>query len=241
MNVIEICQRIHREAGFSGTGPTSLSGNVGQHQHVVDWLQQVWIELQNEHPWKWMRKTKQFTLTSGKGNYTLADLTLRSTDDEKNALGRWYMKRAHIWKTSEGYDSHGWLRFLSREQWNYHYRYRSVSDDTPQFWTILDDRSVQLVPAPSSSDWTVALDYFRRPYKWKEDTTDDSAVPDLPEEYHMLLVWLALRNETIHDEALNVYNHAQDQIGILKPALRTEWLFSDEESPVLSVASTPLA
>ena len=92
---LQHCQGVCREAGLAGgeTAMTTVLGQKGQIQRIINYVIQSWVEIQNMHQlantnWRWMHS--QFTLA------TVADQDSYAFDDAAildeltlTAIARW--------------------------------------------------------------------------------------------------------------------------------------------------------
>ena len=72
MDFLSLCQRMRQECGISGSGPTTVVGQSGNLQRIVDWVNTAWIDIQTTNQdWGWMRASASFTTVSGQATYAL--------------------------------------------------------------------------------------------------------------------------------------------------------------------------
>lgn len=70
MTFLELCQLVARTAGLSGTGPTAVTGQSGDLDRIVDWVQMADLDIQQEHPnWKFMWAEGHFETIVGETEY----------------------------------------------------------------------------------------------------------------------------------------------------------------------------
>lgn len=216
MNLLQMAQRLHRESGRSGNGPTTLTGATKEHQRLADWLNDAWAELQ-ERPidWAWMRKRLTAgTLTTGRWRYVGADLGLSD-------FGRWR-------PASPGYAP---LAFLPSEPANkrrLHWmpldRFRAgyIDADTqagpPLDWSIDDDGALLIGPQ-SDQSYSLVAEYLRA----TTTLTNDADEPNLPAQHHMLLVWRALVEVAKFDNAADVLARASSNFGRAENTLLAQY------------------
>lgn len=184
MNLLQLTQRLHRESGRAGAGPTTLVGASKEVQRLADKIADAWLLLQQEpRNWKWMRRSSSPTIGAGLVDLSGADLGL-------TGFGRW--RRPTREYAPRCYDPAAPQSVMPLE-WREHDRFvRDFRDielqpGSPQFWTIAPDETLMIAPA-GLTDTTIKVD-------WIIDVTElaeDGDTPDMPARHHMILVWRAL-------------------------------------------------
>src|SRR5512143_216270 len=96
MNFLALAQRLRQEAGLSGSGPATVSGQAGQLRVVVDTLASAWRDLQRFRPnWQWMWRQFSFSTAIAKRDYT-------PTEAGCPDLGRLDEESCRIYKQADG-------------------------------------------------------------------------------------------------------------------------------------------
>ena len=66
MTFLQLVQRTRRECGIAGSGPTTTVNQSGEMARLVDWVQQSWVEIQEEQPdWDFLRNQVSFLTQHG--------------------------------------------------------------------------------------------------------------------------------------------------------------------------------
>ena len=201
MNFLTICKRVVQEAGISGGGPTTVLNQTGQLRKAVDWTVQAWIDIQLSRP-SWLFMNKQFTFNTviGTRDYLAADYSI--TD-----VKLWDTGSFLIYETAIGTSDEGGLAFLPYGKWRDRYRAQMTArtNDRPQLFTVLTDNRVRFEPSPSKI-FTISGDYKRS----TQTFTADADVPtNLPEDFHMIIVWAALKYYAFYENAPEVLEGAE--------------------------------
>jgi hypothetical protein len=202
MNLLQMAQRLHRESGRSGIGPASLVDLSKEQQRLVDYIADAWTELQSrETDWRFMRKRKTATLVAGQSSYTAADLAI--TD-----FGRWRPQgddyQPNLYGTTAP-DNYVRLDFMPLDEWRENYVYSTQPAGRPLNWSVDDDDSLLIGPAPDAADtYSLRKEYKRTPTVLVEN----SSTPDIAPEFHMILVWRALIEVGKMDNAPDVLSRA---------------------------------
>jgi hypothetical protein len=174
MNYLQLCQRLVQETGIAYDGPATTVGEVGDMGRVVNWVNDAWLKIQSMRAdWNWMWATGTGTLTSGTNTITLPS-TVETID--RVSLGE---------------------NFLQSEYYNdFADVYRNIQSGDPSVYTIRPD-GVLLFNSQPTENKTVTYEYYSVPTSMSA-TTD---APGLPERYHMLIVYEALKSYAQYDEA----------------------------------------
>lgn len=97
-------------------------------------------------------------------------------------------------------DSARWgLRWLPLDDWLARFT-APQSNASPQYWTIDNDGSLLLGPAPDVAA-TIEMQYWSAPTELAADADE----PNIPASYHMLLVWGALAEAGGFDSAPEMF------------------------------------
>tara|TARA_B100002051_G_scaffold266621_1_gene294005 strand:- start:6936 stop:7559 length:624 start_codon:yes stop_codon:yes gene_type:complete len=174
MNFLDLCQRLVRETGIADDGPATVTGQIGDFGRVVDWINDAWLKIQSiRADWNWAWGTGTATLTASTNT-----ITLPSTVET--------IKRVSI---GQGY--------LQSEDYNdFADAYRLIQDGDPSVWTIKPDGTLCFNSKPTENK-TVTYESYATPLALVNNTD----VPAMPERYHMLIVYEALRCYAQFDEA----------------------------------------
>lgn len=183
MNFLQLVQRLHRESLRSTAAPTSVTGGTDRNARLADRIAYAWTELQNETDWKWMRTTTDVALTVGQQTYTATDLGLtrfRAWRPEDST----YYPALYI----DGSPNTLWpLCWEHLDSFRQNWVYLNNGQSTPIAWTSDEQHRLLLGPPP-------AIAYKLRAEYWLEpsELTADDDEPDMPERFHLVLVWRAL-------------------------------------------------
>lgn len=193
MNFLDLCKRLSQEAGYSGAGPSKVTDQTGEMKRVVDWTREAWIDIQNLHPhWRFMLKPFSMTMSDGESAVTVANDFSTAKPDSV------VVTRANGGKV--------WPRELRPEEMRQLLRERTDVPSYPHYYSI-DDTGLMTVFPSCNQDVTIAGDYYRTPVTLAENTD----VPHIREEHHMLIVWHGLISSGAYEESSNAYNFAHEK------------------------------
>ena len=210
-------------AGYSGAGPASVEGQSGQTARVVDYVDEAWQEIQRSRPnWKFMRRRFSGQTQPGINTVALPDSKrvagdlIRSVDENS-------------WFTRAPSDTTGGvLRYVDSDQRRWLEENEGVTTGRPAyFWETATD--IRVSPTPDRA-YQISGDYYVTAQSF---ASSDSAAnktrslgqrsPDMPEQYHMAIVWLAVREIGGFEGDGNVFNLGDANYRkIFNQMLRTE-------------------
>jgi hypothetical protein len=206
---IQLCQRLRREAGISGTGPTSVVGNVNnEYQRVVEWINKAYVDVQLLHDdWRFMWSEFSFNTTAADGEYTEAQALATLTPTL--GVGRFDNDSFRYYLTSNGVAGEQFMRFREyptfRDIWLF--GSNRTAQGQPEEFTQAPNRNILLAQIPNAI-YTITGSFYRRPV----EMAADGDTPLFPAEYHEILVWWALINYAGFEESNAIYTHAQNMV-----------------------------
>lgn len=201
MNFLQLAQRLHRELARSGDGPTAFATDTMPNIELWDWINDAWVNLQGEpRAWRWMRRKLDQPLVIGQASYGATALAgdfgrWRKADDDDEYTVR-------VYEPTDPTQVHR-LDFLPLDEFRKRFEDVPPDDARPRFWSIGDDDSLLIAPAPDVA-YNVRADYVIAPAA----LTTDTDVPSMPAKHHMLLVWKALADAGQFDAAPDVVQRA---------------------------------
>lgn len=168
---LELVQDLQREVGASGTAPiTSVTGQVGEAQRLVKWIQESDIYIQNR--WlNWKFLWNQVQLNTSSGNVALA----APTD-----LNFWDPKAFKINEGAAG-DIDEDINYAEHD--SIKWQVRDLTLNKPSTVIVMPDNSLEFEPVPDGV-YQIKADYFRRPTSMAANN-DESLIP---ENYHQAIL-----------------------------------------------------
>lgn len=165
MNYLQLCQRLIQESGIADSGPSSVTGQVGDMRRAINWISGSWLKIQSmRKDWYWMWGQTSTTLVGGDSTFTPSP-----------ALERIEFMRLDGNLIQQ-------IDYL-----DYARVYFELPTAKPNAFTIRPDGKVAF-NAVADKDYSINYDYYRSP----TSLTANNDVPGLPDRYHMLLVWDSL-------------------------------------------------
>ena len=226
MTYLELCVRAREEAGITGSGPTSVTGQTGQLLRLVNWVQQAWIEIQLMRPnWDFMNSEFSFDTTAETRDYLAADYSI--TD-----MKLWDLNSFIAYETAEGESTQYPLIYLPYATWRDSYRVgmNERASDKPVYITRLPTNQIRFEPMPDKA-YTIQGDYKR---SGQVLTADADELTNFPLDFHMLVVWQALKSFGFYESAPEVLEQAEVNFDNLLFRLEIEQIptMSEDRSPL---------
>jgi len=201
MTYLELCVRAREEAGITGSGPTSVTGQTGQLLRLVNWVQQAWVEIQLMRPnWNFMHSEFSFNTVVDQRDYLAADHSI-------NDMKLWDENSFIAHETAEGESTQFPLIYLKYATWRDTYRVgmNVRTSDKPVYITVLPTNKIRFEPAPDKV-YTIEGDYKR---STQYITADADELTNFPDDFHMLIVWQALKYYGHYENAPEVLEEAE--------------------------------
>lgn len=221
MNYLQLVQRLRSEVGASGNGPSSVTNQIGLPQRLVDWINTSWIEIQSLHnAWNWMRKPFAWETVAGVGDYAPANLTNTLTSSPMTDLRYWYKETFRAQRKSIGVQDEQWLVEWEYQVFRNTYRFNLQTNGRPVVFAQSPMAKAILLGQIPDDVYTITGEYQCRPKSLAADTDQ----PDMPEEYHMLIVYKAMVHYGLYESAGEVIQRGQSEFKSMLTRLEREQL-----------------
>jgi hypothetical protein len=123
------------------------------------------------------------------------------------------------------------LNWCGYEEFQRRFIAATVDDGQPRWWSVSPTGDLLVAPAPDSGLYSISADYWARP----TELTADNDEPDMPEQFHMLIVWRALLEVASFDAAPEVETRATRNLKIVWRDL------IEDQAPRIQLTDVPLA
>lgn len=171
MNFLQLCQRLRQETGISDSGPSNVSSQTGDMKRLVDWVNESWVRLQGIAP-NWSWMWVQ-------GEVVVTAESNTFTLNVNLIEGTIYC---------EGQP----LELVDYKTFREYTRDKEVS-------TLISrlPNGLYILGSTSAVDKTISYEAYKKP----EPMVQGIDVPSMPSEYHMIIVYGALLEYAMFDEA----------------------------------------
>ena len=192
MNFLQLCQRLRQEVGGTGSGPPTVLNQSGESRLYVDWINQAWKEIQSDRlEWRFMWAQDSVALPVGAQINALPS-DLKTLDSDSLMLDGSRIDLLDY--------------FVFRDN------YRASYSSKPTVCTILPNGQLKTNTVPDQA-YTLNFDYWAKPVSLSENTD----IPSLPEEYHMLIVYKAMQYYAGYENAGEVYQDGVSRYQAMLP------------------------
>ena len=198
---LQMCKDVCREAGVAKgeDAITAVSGQVGDLQRIVKYVQKEWEKIQssNSGMWRWMRITAEITASASDGVYAPTDFTDTLTNNAVDRFSRWRADDIEdppkAFLSSAGVGAQYWLSWMPWDTFKSIYRIGTQNDSQPAHISIDPQDNIVVSPVPAAAT-VIQVDYYRSP----QIITADGDIPEMPVHYHDLIVFRALEQYGIY-------------------------------------------
>lgn len=215
MNFLQLAQRLRQEAGVSGSGPASVTGQTGEMKRIVDWITAAYEDIQNLHPnWEFLRTDFTFPTIASTQTYLPSAVSI---DDHAS----WKMDSMRAYLTSTGVNDEQGLEICSWNAFRDVYLLGSQRSVTgrPIKVALKPNKALAFWPTPDNV-YTVVGEYFKEP----QTMSDNSDEPNFPSRFHMILVWTGLKYYATYESAPELYAKGEKEYTRLLSGLELDQL-----------------
>lgn len=206
MNFLQLVNQLQFESGAGNAPLTTVIGVSGESKRLVDWVRQANMRIQTMYvDWKFLRSQLEPTFITGIGIQDYA------APEDHNY---WNLKSFVI----DDIDVSA-VEFHPLTD-----RFQRTGTGRPDKVVILDNNQLRLWPVPDAG-YLVEAEYFIKPVDLDPEDTDANAQLSLiPEQFHWLIVYDALRYYANYENAPEIMNQAREGIALWMPRLEAHQL-----------------
>lgn len=191
---LQLCQLTREKCGISGSGPLTTVGQTGEYGRVVNWVNEAYLEIQNANEtWDWMKGDFSFQTVVGQQGYTPAQAGI--TDFQT-----WFLDTLRCYNTSLGTADEQFVVPWPYERFRNFYQFQQQPQARPVVAAIDAPTKSLLLGNTPDQVYTIRGKY----QKYATYMGADTDVPILPVQYHMLIVYGAMRMYALYENAPEV-------------------------------------
>lgn len=221
MNFLQLTQRLARECGVSGTGPSSTLNQTGEAARLVEWVRSAWNEIQGLHDtWAWMRQPFAFNTTAGVGDYLPASTTNTVTGQPLTDLRFWHKDTFRAQKVSIGVQDEQWLVEWEYQVFRNTYRFNVQVNGRPVVFAQKPNGKAIMLGQIPDDVYQISGEYQTLPVSFAADTD----VPAIPEHLHLVIVYKAMQFYGLYESAGEVIQRGVAEYSRLLNQLEREQL-----------------
>ena len=180
MTFLDLAKRIRQECAIAGSGPTTIVGQSGEYQRVVDWMSAAYHDIQAAHiTWDFLRDDFSFATVAGTADYGVTQHAI--TD-----LNEWDTDTLRCYLTA---NDEMFLEYIPWEMFRDTWKIgpNRTKAARPSFFSVKPDNSLTFDVVPDAV-YTIVGEYWKRPVAVGTDTDE----PVFSPQFHMAIVWRAL-------------------------------------------------
>lgn len=206
---LELVQELAVECGVTGTITTTASQS-GEYNRLVRWVAQAYTEIQNMNGgrWRWLRSDFTFDTVADDFEYSFGDATDVDAAATITRFSSWrfadYQNPPKQYLTSGGVGGQTWLIYAKFDWWRNIYSIGTQTSGVPHHIAVSPRDTILLGPTPDDI-YTITGEYFKSP----QILSDDSDTPEMPAQYHQLIVYKAMEKYAGYESANEVMIRAQ--------------------------------
>ena len=194
MNFLQLCQAVRREAGISGSGPTTTVSQTGELGKIVEWVLMAYQDIQIINPtWNFLRADFSFQTIAATSDYLPTAISL----DE---LSQWNVDGIRSYLTSSGVAGERSLHPMSWEWLREVRLFGTISSGPPVELAIRPSKAIVLWPTPDAA-YTITGEYWKRPQTMTANTDE----PLIKDAFQMAIVWKAVKYYAADQGAAELY------------------------------------
>lgn len=200
MNFLALINRTREECGVTGPSlPTAVS-LTGEAARIKNWVIAAWVDIQSaKEDWLFLRDTVQFSTETGKQFYTPEDAGIDS-------FGNWKRDSFRASSAGSDYRDEQLLNFMEWQTFRNLYQYSNMrhTQQRPVVVTIDPAKKLGFGAIPNN-EYVIVGEYYKAP----QSMTLDTDVPNIPERFHMMIVYKAMTYYAGYEAAPEVLARGQ--------------------------------
>jgi hypothetical protein len=212
VNYVQLASRLRQEVGGSGTGPSSVLNQTGEYKRFVDYIAQAWTEIQNKHSnWRWMRTEFTLPTVASDDDYVYTDATDSIASATISRFARWIEDdNMKIYLASSGIGTQTFLSPCDWDDFRSIYKFGTVQTGYPTDFAV-DPRNHLRFGLMPNGIYTVTGDYM----KSAQTLAADADIPEMPDRFHMLIVYEAMKKYAAYESAPEVWSGVEDARNVM--------------------------
>lgn len=230
MNYLALAQDLRRECRIPGSGPDTVIDQYGEALDLVTWINDAYRAIQQAQAgqWRWLRRQWSFNTVAGTHLYPYSSVTDVDAAAAISRPGKWLLRHIDYslyptrYLTSAGAGTAQRMIPSDIDWLRYRYDLGTHANAAPQYIAEDDQRRIVLRSTPDDI-YTIRGWYMRGP----QELALDDDVPEMPEQYHKLIVYEAMMDYAINDVAQEVLARAELRAADLWDALIRDQLLHD--------------
>lgn len=228
MTFLQLINRARIECGVSGANvPLTTAQNLtGEAARIANWVNTAWIDLQtSKDDWQFMLEDFTFNTTAQVAEYTAADADVGDT------FANWKRDSFRCSSVGANYADEQLLNYMEYPTYRNLYKYGNMRTTyaRPVVVSITPDKSLAFGSVPDQA-YVIDAQYYVRPV----DLVADTDTPNIPDRFHMLLVYRAMLYYAGFEAASEVYQRGETEYNRLYKRMEVDQLPTIISGPPLA-------
>lgn len=224
MNLLALVQALHREAKQAGNVPSTVVGATGRAADLVQWIIEAYNDIQRDldGQWKWLRREFYVDTVADTQSYAYGSVTDTDAAAAITRFKRWDIDEndpPYIYLVSAGLGNQNELAVYDWIEFRHQYIRGSQTAATPGAISVSHDDKLYLGPKPDAI-------YRVSGYYWRglQTLADDTDTPEMPSDFHMLIVYRAMVKYAYNVIAQELLGRAQGEgAGLYDGLVENQW------------------
>lgn len=218
MTYVELTDRLRVECGVSGSTLLTVQNLSGELQRLANWIADAWNEIQTSRDdWQFKRQGFSFTTIANQQSYTVnGDLARQRT---ATGFADWKEDSFWIYNTALGVSDQEPIAKMDWDWFREMYIRGPQNAQRPMTYSIDPQFTLWFGPLPDTT-YNITGEYWTQPFALSLDTD----VPTMPNRFHMLIVYEAMKKYAGYEAASEVYQRGVTEGGKLWAQLEKDQL-----------------
>ena len=235
---VTLTQELRQIAGLSGTGPADVASATGLELQLVRHVRDAWLAIQTVHKdWKWMWKEYEIPSPGSGPLQTIGN----TTDYILTDVRKFWTNTFISYKTSLGTTDRQRMTFVPWEAYRRRYAVANVTASRPIQCTRMPNGNLRVYKPDDI--YSIEFEIQKR----AQVLLVNADIPDIPADYHPLIIYEALKIfgkahdapeliKLAEEEGGSEGGEGRNSTGIWRSLIDDQWLRSDtlddEHSPM---------
>lgn len=226
MNFLQLINRARVECGVSGPALTTAQNLTGEAARFGNWINAAWVDLQtSKDDWQWMLEDFQFNTVTEQQIYTPTEVGVAST------FANWKRDSFRCSSVGASFGDEQLLNYMEYPTFRNLYQYANMRRTyaRPVVVSIAPDKNLAFGSIPNQP-FVIVGQYYVKPTEMSADTD----TPNIPERFHMLMVYRAMLYYGGFEAAPEVYARGETEYNRLYKRLEVDQLPTIVSGPPLA-------
>ena len=226
MNYLQLINRARVECGVSGSALTTAQSLTGEAARFANWINAAWVDLQtSKDDWQWMLEDFEFNTATHQQVYSADDVGVAST------FANWKRDSFRCSSVGQSYSDEQLMNYMDYQTFRNLYIYGNMRTTyaRPVVVSITPQKDLAFGSVPDQA-YVIDAQYYVKPTEMSANTD----TPNIPERFHMLLVYRAMMYYGGFEAAPEVYQRGETEYSRLYKRLEVDQLPTIISGPPLA-------